>query len=138
MTKPTDLVILQQWWREALAGDPRQTFNHLGDQWQPQVGFYRIKKAAGSWYPVAIWMDQPVDDDGELCADETIIAKVGNRTIKDEMEIENLWFKCCLLPVSYEAYTYALQYGAWADDPKETVKPEPVPKIIAAEAPALF
>lgn len=138
MTKPTPLIELQSWWGSALAGDPQQAFATLDDQWQPQVGFYRIKKAAGSWHPVAIWMDQPVDEDGELSGPETLRAKVNQFLIKDENDIENLWFKCCLMPVSYEAYCHALQYGAWADDPQEKVAPEPVPKIIAAEAPALF
>jgi hypothetical protein len=135
MTKPSDLQPFFEFWRLSLKGERPP----LHSDQEPQPGFYRVRnKRAKTWYPVAFWLEQPVDDNGELSDDERIVAKVGRRVLRDEVEIEFLWYKACQNPVSYEAYTHALQYNAWADDPVvEEAKPE-IPKIIAAEAAPLY
>ena len=138
MTVPTPLYQQQAWWRSALE-DTEAAFDALPDVWQPQVGFYRIStNMKRTWHPVAIWMLQPTDDNGDLVGDETLIAKVRNKIVTDQFEIDDLWLKAMKNPVSYEAYAHALEHGTWADDKPAKVRPEPEPKIIAAEAPALF
>jgi hypothetical protein len=137
MRRPTDIAVLQRFWAAALV-DQKAAFDALEDQFEPQVGFYRIGKPTKGWKPFAIWMQQPVDDEGFLTADETLIAKVRNWIVRDENDIHELWFQAVQYPVTYEAYCHAMKYGTWADDkpPKEIA--EPTPYFIASELPPLF
>ncbi len=86
------------WWQEALAGH----FGPIHDS-DPQQGYYRTRFKNKPWEPVAIWFE-----DGQWNAMR------GERAV-DAAEI---WTWCCRNPITYEAYTKAIEGGGWDDEPE--------------------
>lgn len=86
------------WWQEALAG----RFGPIHDS-DPQQGYYRTRFKNKPWEPVAIWFE-----DGRWNAMR------GERAV-DAAEI---WTWCCRNPITYEAYTKAIEGGGWDDEPE--------------------
>ena len=86
------------WWQAALAGN----FGPIHDS-DPNQGYYRTRFKDKPWEPVAIWFE-----DGKWNAMR------GERAI-DAAEI---WTFCCRNPISYEAYTKAIEGGGWDDEPE--------------------
>lgn len=86
------------WWRRTVAGErvPR-----VEDD--PQPGFYKTRSVRGGpFVPVAIWLEQEIDDEtGELTAPERLAA-VCNGEPKGEAWIFRNW--TYLRAVSAEAY----------------------------------
>lgn len=86
------------WWQEALAG----RFGPIHDS-DPQQGYYRTRFKNKPWEPVAIWFE-----------DSKWNAMRGERAV-DAAEI---WTWCCRNPITYEAYTKAIEGGGWDDEPE--------------------
>lgn len=96
MRQPSDQEELWHWWRTALAGEPR-SFHEA----HPQCGLYRTRdrigyRQYGPWLPVKIWVESPVDSDGNLVDDEQMLATRDGVYI----EPEDVWVWCCQHPVS--------------------------------------
>lgn len=71
MRRPTPLMALLRWHRQAMAGEAPPV--HDGD---PQCGWYRMRRNRGHWLPVEIFCDRDIDENGELTRDEVIRAEV--------------------------------------------------------------
>ncbi|QIG67298.1 hypothetical protein EVB37_062 [Rhizobium phage RHph_TM3_3_3] len=84
------------WWQNALAGNMGPV--HDGD---PQQGYYRTRFKDKPWEPVAIWFE-----DGKW------YAMRGER----QVDASEIWTWCCRNPVTYEAYTKAIEGAGWDDD----------------------
>lgn len=88
---------LWAWWQEALEG--RIGPMHEGE---PQQGYYRTRFKGGQWEPVAIWFE-----DGKWNAMR------GDRVV----DAADAWEFCRIHPVTYEAYTKAIEGAGWDDEP---------------------
>lgn len=67
----------------------------------PKCGFYRTRKQRGGvWLPVAIWMQQEVDEGGAPLDDEYLVATI-DATQTDPVEI---WSWC--KPITEEAFNH--------------------------------
>lgn len=92
-----------EWWNKALE-NPREIGKslpvHEGD---PQQGYYRTRFKDKPWEPVAIWFE-----DGKW------YAMRGERMI----DASDIWTFACRNPISYEAYTKAVEGGGWDDEPE--------------------
>ncbi|OCJ05281.1 hypothetical protein A6U87_14855 [Rhizobium sp. AC44/96] len=88
------------WWTNALTGNFGPI--HDGD---PQQGYYRTRFKDKPWEPVAIWFE-----DGKWHAMR------GERQI----DASDIWTWCCRNPITYEAYTKAIEGGGWDDEPETT------------------
>ncbi|MGR9076217.1 hypothetical protein [Rhizobium leguminosarum] len=86
------------WWQEALEG--RLGAIHDGD---PQQGYYRTRFKDKPWEPVAIWFE-----DGKWHAMR------GDRRV----DASDIWTWCCRNPITYEAYTKAIEGAGWDDEPE--------------------
>jgi hypothetical protein len=86
-----------KWWQDALAGK----LGPIHDS-DPQQGYYRTRFKDKPWEPVAIWFE-----DGEWHAMR------GERAIS----AADIWTWCCRNPITYEAYTKAIEGGGWDDEP---------------------
>ncbi|MGL1921954.1 MAG: hypothetical protein OCD03_13100 [Hyphomicrobiales bacterium] len=66
---------------------------------EPKCGFYRSRKVKGGpWLPIAIWMQQEVDEEGNPIDDEYLVATfAGEQTNPDE-----IWQWC--RPISEAAF----------------------------------
>ncbi|WP_028732107.1 hypothetical protein [Rhizobium leguminosarum] len=89
------------WWQNALAGTIGPI--HDGD---PQQGYYRTRFKDKPWEPVAIWFE-----DGKWHAMR------GERAI----DASDIWTWCCRNPITYEAYTKAIEGGGWDDEPEPSI-----------------
>ncbi|MGO7044351.1 hypothetical protein ACCT07_02765 [Rhizobium johnstonii] len=87
-----------RWWQEALEG--RFGSIHDGD---PQQGYYRTRFKDKPWEPVAIWFE-----DGKWHAMR------GDR----QVDASDIWTWCCRNPITYEAYTKAIEGAGWDDEPE--------------------
>lgn len=94
MRQPTPNSVLYDFWMRSLNGeDPARTH-------EPQCGVYKTRLVRGGpWVPVAISMEQIVDEAGELCQPERLTASVGTKPHKD---IDRLWLGC--RPITTEEY----------------------------------
>ncbi len=91
-------VNLWTWWQNALAGTIGPI--HDGD---PQQGYYRTRFKDKPWEPVAIWFE-----DGKWHAMR------GDR----QVDASDIWTWCCRNPITYEAYTKAIEGAGWDDEPE--------------------
>ncbi|MBY5657140.1 hypothetical protein [Rhizobium leguminosarum] len=91
-------VNIWAWWQNALAGNIGPI--HDGD---PQQGYYRTRFKDKSWEPVAIWFE-----DGKWHAMR------GDR----QVDASEIWTWCCRNPITYEAYTKAIEGAGWDDEPE--------------------
>ncbi|MBY5917315.1 hypothetical protein HFO77_23255 [Rhizobium leguminosarum] len=91
-------VNIWAWWQEALEG--RLGAIHDGD---PQQGYYRTRFKHKPWEPVAIWFE-----DGKWHAMR------GDR----QVDASDIWTWCCRNPITYEAYTKAIEGAGWDDEPE--------------------
>ncbi len=73
---------------------------HDGD---PQQGYYRTRFKDKPWEPVAIWFE-----DGKWHAMR------GDR----QVDASDIWTWCCRNPITYEAYTKAIEGAGWDDEPE--------------------
>lgn len=167
MREPSDLSELYTYWHLALESWPeaevwRRKNEMRLSQWdsQPAIfpGWYRLKSNSlaerhahikGKWVPIVIWLEQPVDEAGELLDQEIMKIKIGHDRPMDEFTATHhevslwmTWEACRRNAVSTEAYEWAMRAYAersvyeWADDPLPAPpKPEP---IDLARARAIF
>lgn len=86
-----------EWWQNALAGKIGPIHDGC-----PEQGYYRTRFKDKPWEPVAIW-----SEDGKWYA------------MRGEHQIDasDIWTWCCRNPISYEAYTKAIEGGGWDDEP---------------------
>lgn len=110
MRNPTGNRTLYRWWREALLSKAKGC--RLPDvvETEPQPGFYQTRlKRGGVLNPVAIWMNQPTDDGGQLIDDETIVAKLGDAFV----DVGKVWPWCATRPITKKEYDHFRQHGRW-------------------------
>lgn len=104
------------WWQAALknpAAIGKMLPVHDGDA---QQGYYRVKNKDKSFDPVAIFYPEG--------SNELVAYRAGR-----EVRPEDIWSWCCRYPVSFEAYTAAVDGKGWPDDDKtvaaQVQPPEP-------------
>ncbi|WP_261338662.1 hypothetical protein [Rhizobium leguminosarum] len=94
---------LWDWWSKALA-NPREIGKslpvHDGDA---QQGYYRTRFKDKPWEPVAIWFE-----DGKW------LAMRGEH----QVDASDIWNFACRNPITYEAYTKAIEGAGWDDEPE--------------------
>lgn len=116
MRQPSRRADHYDWYRRALAGETVPI--HDG---QPQCGYFRYRlHRTGPWVGVAIWIDQPTDDDGSLTGDEMMCCLSSSRSHAKTLtadEIDRLWTYVAKHPVPYEDYRAYYETGAWPNDP---------------------
>ncbi len=98
MSAAVENANLWHWWQEALEG--RIGPIHDGE---PQQGYYRTRFKDKPWEPVAIWFEE-----GKWHAMR------GER----QVDASDIWTWCCRNPISYEAYTKAIEGAGWDDEPE--------------------
>ncbi|TBB27298.1 hypothetical protein ELH48_09115 [Rhizobium ruizarguesonis] len=91
-------VNIWAWWQNALAGNIGPI--HDGD---PQQGYYRTRFKDKPWEPVAIWFE-----DGKWHA----------MRADRQVDASDIWTWCCRNPITYEAYTKAIEGAGWDDEPE--------------------
>jgi hypothetical protein len=87
-----------KWWQDALTGK----FGPIHDS-DPQQGYYRTRQKDKPWEPVAIWFEGGAWN-----------ALRGDRKVN----ADDIWTFCCRNPITYEAYTKAIEGGGWDDEPE--------------------
>ncbi len=98
MSAAVENANLWHWWQSALEGNFGPI--HDGD---PQQGYYRTRFKDKPWEPVAIWFE-----DGKWHAMR------GER----QVDASDIWTWCCRSPITYEAYTKAIEGAGWDDEPE--------------------
>lgn len=105
MRAPTDLVAAFAWWRSALAGKKPAITS------QPMCGFYQRKFARGGVFvPVAIFITQELDANGELSCDEQMVCLVNGKPSDPEAE----WSYCAGNPITEQEYRFLIERHKWA------------------------
>lgn len=127
MRKPTPVLEVYAHWRAALAGKaPPITHD-------PQPGFYRRKLVRGGpWVGVHIWLEQDIDEAGELIAPPVLRALVGSNSYVDA---DDVWTYVADNPISQEEYNFMVAEAAWTkarspDDPSANPR-EPIDPLRA-------
>lgn len=97
-----NIVDIWAWWRAALA-NPKEIGRSLPvHDGEPNQGYFRVRYAKDKPFePVAIWQE-----DGQWLA-----YRAGR-----EVSAADIWVSCCRHPVTYEAYTDAMEGKGWPDD----------------------
>lgn len=98
------------WWQNALKGE----FGPIHEN-DPQQGYYRVRRKGEPWEPVAIFYPEGSDE---------LVAYRNGREVRPD----DIWSWCCRFPVTFDAYTAAVDGKGWPDDDKvvaEQVKAEP-------------
>lgn len=98
--RPTPHDILYRWHSEAVKG----VYGDIkGVDPTPECGWYKRRLVKGGIFvPARIWMEQTVDDAGELVEDERLMCEVnGNYCDADEE-----WLHLANHPITEAEYTY--------------------------------
>lgn len=94
-----------QWWQDALK-DPTKigspSLQIRANEYQ--LGYYRTRRKDGPWEPVGIYPDE-----------SGVVG--GYRNGRPVEDIQELFLWACRHPISYEAYTKALEGGGFDDEP---------------------
>lgn len=107
MRKPTNLYEAHAWWRHAVHGSGKIIAAAL----KPQLGFYQRKLVSGGIHvPARIWLDQAIDDAGELIADEVLRCEI-NGAERNPVEA---WPWLFANPISEEEFRYMRAQAEWA------------------------
>lgn len=105
MRTPTPIDDQLLFWRNAIAG--RAQAIHEGE---PNAGWYQTRLVArGPWVPVRIWLEQPVDDAGELEGPEILRCTVDGE-IKDPVAV---WVHCADRPIAEHYFAYMAALRSW-------------------------
>jgi len=112
--RPTPIAKLYRWHADALAyfarkgtirGFPQPILHN-----DPECCWYMTKLIKdGPWVPARIWLDQPVDETGELIADEKFMCEVDGKP-RDPIE---QWSMLAGRPISQEDYEYMMDTRSW-------------------------
>lgn len=101
MTRPTPREELYRWHAEAVRLVGLGVRLEVPDEAQP--GWYRRRLVRGGpFVAVAITMEQPVDEDGELCGDETLAAWIGGNWRDPHEE----WTYCAGQPITEAEFRF--------------------------------
>lgn len=113
MRAPSDTDSAFAWWRSALAWTKKPRGNRPAITTEPQCGFYRRRLVKGGpWVPARVWIDQKLDGDGELTADERMRCWVDNaeRNPVDE------WLYICDQPITEPEFRFMCATATWAEE----------------------
>lgn len=77
---------------------------------EPQPGWYRgTLVPKGAWVPARIWMEQEVDEIGELLAPEVLRCEIDGGVREPDQE----WLWLCKQPISFKEFDYMTRLRAW-------------------------
>jgi hypothetical protein len=111
MSQPTPRAALYAWHTNAMLGilaDEPQAFNE-----DPECGWFkRSMVKGGPFVPARIWMEQPVDEAGDLIGDEVLRCEVHGKPRDPHEE----WSWLCGNPISKQDFDYLTATMAWAKD----------------------
>lgn len=94
-----------EFWARSLAGEKPPVHD------DPQPGYYRRKLAKGGpWVPVRIWIEQDIDDAGDLVVPPRVRCLLNGH----EADAGEQWTWCCAEPITRAEYAYLLDTGRWA------------------------
>ena len=119
---PTPKGKLFAWHTNALLGiygDEITVFNE-----EPECGFFKTRMVKGGpFVPARIWMVQPVDESGELIADEVMQAEINGKFATPE----RVWQQACGNSISEQEWRYLPATITWAiefapDEPQANLK----------------
>lgn len=112
MRQPLDEDEVFGWWRAALNGQAPKI--HINE---PEPGFYKTRLIKGGpFVPCRIWLEQPVDDAGELCSEPKLRCEIDGR----EANPFDRWSWLAGRPISEEEYA-ALLVGRFVPQETQTV-----------------
>ena len=114
MRRPTPRAVLYAWHAAALAG------SHPPVHDEAQPGWYKRKLVRGGpFVAVEIWMEQLVDDAGDLVAPEELRCEVDG----SPADPHDLWTYVCDNPISQAEFRHMRSLAAWvkAHSPDEPV-----------------
>ena len=137
MRKPSPAHEIYAWHTRALAHFTRhgsmRTFENGTDANTPECGWYKRRLVKdGPYVPCAIWMEQPVDEDGELTGPERLRGEVNGR----ESDPLDMWTWVCGNPISEKQYRLMHAESTWAKTwaPNDPIA-NPTEKIDPAKMP---
>lgn len=159
MREPSDLIPYYEYWELAQKDRAQaehwylahcQSLSFWDDVPMMFPGFYRyqykgnsskMQHVKGQYIPVAIWIEQQKNDEGELIADEVVLVKSGvfpafhadtDSNYLGEIGLLMAWEQCRKSPVTKEMYDYAIgtymreSAYRWFDDKAPVAKPAPI------------
>ncbi len=86
MVAPTSIEEMMAWHTSAMNGEEPDRHDGL-----PHCGWYKTRRVRGGpWVPVRIYLDQDIDDDGDLAWPEKIKAEIEG----DDTDPEEIWNFC--------------------------------------------
>lgn len=108
MRQPSKLQILYDWHRQAVTGGAWHIPINESD---PLCGYFKTRLVKdGPFVPARIWMEQPVDDDGELISPEVLRCEVDGQA-KDPVE---QWVRLCHNAITHNEFDYMTRCRNWA------------------------
>lgn len=103
---PTPLSVSLAWWREALRRLPEA----IPDD--PKPGFYQRRLVKGGVYvPCRIWLEQDVDEAGELLDEPRLLAEVNG----EPAEPDDIWSYVAGNPITEQMFRYLVARREWSE-----------------------
>ena len=132
MREPTTEAAALAWHRKAL----EQRENHLQIDvinGEPQCGWFECRMTRGGpLLPAHIWIEDDIDDAGELVDEPKFKCQV----VYIEKDPLEWWERLCGRPISQERYDYLMELGDWVaeweprnpfNEPKKRVDARDIP-----------
>lgn len=107
MRAPSDTSRLYDWHTQAVAG---RAWHYKLNEDDPLCGWFKarlVKK--GPFVPARIWLDQPVDEDGQLTGPEELRCEIDGLP-KDPLE---QWTRLCQYAITESEFVYMTRLRAW-------------------------
>ena len=115
MREPTPIHVLYRWHHTAMTKG--RTAVHDGD---PQCGWFKRRLVKGGpWVPARIWLEQSVDENDELDADEVYRCEVCGK----ERDPYDQWTWLANNPITEEEFNYMTELREWAGWNEVTSEP---------------
>jgi len=101
MRQPTNQSEAYSHWRRRLKGELLNIY--IND---PECGYYKTRAwARGPYIPAKIWLEQEIDEHGELATDEILKAEVGEQ----EWDAHEAWLRIAAKPISLTEWEMLLK-----------------------------
>lgn len=107
MRQPTSKRDAFAWYRAMVFGSEKPPI-HLSE---PQCGFYAVRAVKGGvLVPAMIWLQQEIDEHGQLADDEVLMCEV-NGKLRDPHEV---WDRLAAHAVPFAKYQHHSNLNNWA------------------------
>jgi len=112
MRQPTAHDLVYAWHTEAMVEVRRvgRERASLPVHNEPQCGWFgTMLVRKGAWVPARVWLDQPIDEVGELAGDEILRCEVDGR----ERDAGEQWLFLCQQPISEREFDHMTALRRW-------------------------